>query len=484
MKKRLRIRSTGVFITAAIMAACIMSCRNFTAPERPGDYIQYGKYDVAVTWSSVFESFWTGMNNNYLFWSEDPTDWDAAYDTYRPKFAALDITKENDSDTAFTYFKAMTKDLIDGHYSLTISDSFKNSIDISPLEARIYEQYGANMYDFLALHEAQGMEAARASLPDSFLHSDWFAERHGENAFHEAIKNSMTGGSYSSITISTQTEDLDGFNIATGSTSDKILYFSFSDFSFGFAERNGCIRYYSQLFEHDGTYEQIADDFPDIDDEELLKNESLTSTQKFAVEIRRVMSLVETFFSAIKDPDIKGIVIDLRDNHGGWNTDLSYLWGKFISTEQVIAYSRSKLGDNRLDYSPWMPFKVFPDPVNGAEVHVPIVALVNKRSVSCAEVSAMFFSSLPNGYVVGGTSYGGQGTLTDNRAYNGGQFTAPYLDMVYTPSLQNRYIDGTIYEGKGFPPDVPVPFDEAAYQAMQQGTDTRLEAALRVIRDK
>jgi C-terminal processing protease CtpA/Prc len=45
-------------------------------------------------------------------------------------------------------------------------------------------------------------------------------------------------------------------------------------------------------------------------------------------------------------------------------------------------------------------------------------------------------------------------------------------------------LNGTIYEGQGFLPDVPAPFDEAAYQALQQGTDTRLEAALRVIRDK
>ena len=28
-------------------------------------------------WFRVFESLWSGMNYNYVFWDIDPTDWDA-----------------------------------------------------------------------------------------------------------------------------------------------------------------------------------------------------------------------------------------------------------------------------------------------------------------------------------------------------------------------------------------------------------------------
>jgi C-terminal processing protease CtpA/Prc len=129
-----------------------------------------------------------------------------------------------------------------------------------------------------------------------------------------------------------------------------------------------------------------------------------------------------------------------------------------------------------LDYGPWVPFKIFPAP-DGVELQVPIVALVNTRSVSAAEWSAMFISSLPNGYVVGGTTWGGFGSPWDSRLNNGGSFSGP-LFSVSTALNETKYLDGVNYEGRGFPPDIFVPFD---YDALQAGTDTRLEAAIQCV---
>jgi hypothetical protein len=44
------------------------SCRDMIEPERPEDYWKAGANDgTESTCESIFESYWTGMNNNCLF---------------------------------------------------------------------------------------------------------------------------------------------------------------------------------------------------------------------------------------------------------------------------------------------------------------------------------------------------------------------------------------------------------------------------------
>ena len=94
-----------------------------------------------------------------------------------------------------------------------------------------------------------------------------------------------------------------------------------------------------------------------------------------------------------------------------------------------------------------------------------------------AELTAMAVHALPNGngHTVGETTWGANGPLADNEILNGGQFTAANFLFAYTSSSMFKYIDGNIYEGKGFPPDYNVPFDLHAFQTTG---DTQLEKAL------
>ena len=52
-------------------------------------YIIDPRTENITNWAQAFESYWSGMNHNYVFWSIDPTDWDAVYKQYKPKFDAL-----------------------------------------------------------------------------------------------------------------------------------------------------------------------------------------------------------------------------------------------------------------------------------------------------------------------------------------------------------------------------------------------------------
>ena len=80
-----------------------------------------------------------------------------------------------------------------------------------------------------------------------------------------------------------------------------------------------------------------------------------------------------------------------------------------------------------------------------------------------------------NGHTIVETTWGNNGPLTNNEILNGGQFTAAIFLYAYTSSIMFKYIDGKIYEGKGFPPDYNVPF---SLHAFQTSGDTQLENAL------
>lgn len=78
-------------------------------------------------YSDIFDAFWNGMNNNYLFWSIDTTDWDRVYKQYKPLFANLNYYSNSDNYKALLYFEEMTAGLIDSHYDLTFEQFYSTS---------------------------------------------------------------------------------------------------------------------------------------------------------------------------------------------------------------------------------------------------------------------------------------------------------------------------------------------------------------------
>lgn len=102
----------------------------------------------------------------------------------------------------------------------------------------------------------------------------------------------------------------------------------------------------------------------------------------------------------LETPDIKGVIIDVRDNGGGYLADMQEILAPMIDTDLLIGYTRVKEGLGRLDYGPWVPCILSPAE-NHRKVDAPIVVLANLYSVSMSEMTCMAVSVLPNGCVVG-----------------------------------------------------------------------------------
>jgi carboxyl-terminal processing protease len=177
--------------------------------------------------------------------------------------------------------------------------------------------------------------------------------------------------------------------------------------------------------------------------------------------------------------NIKGIIIDVRTNGGGAVTDLDFLAGRMISNPLTFGATRAKNGTGRLDYTPWAPAIVTPYP-GATSITVPIIVVADHFSVSMSELTAMAIKTLPNGKLVGETTWGANGPIAPNADFNGGQFTVSnsITVSVYTSSTMFRYINNEIYEGKGVPPDYAVPYNLAS---LQNGVDPQLEKAISLI---
>jgi len=191
-----------------------------------------------------------------------------------------------------------------------------------------------------------------------------------------------------------------------------------------------------------------------------------------------VKASLDYFFDRLQNSTgLKAIIIDVRDNQGGAVSDLNFLAGRIINQPLPFGYTRYKSGNGKLDYTPWIPATVEPQPGARAAT-APIFVLADRYSASMAEILTMALRTLPQCKVVGETTFGATGPLTENALYNDGAFNVAGLLSVETSSTEFKYHDGLIYEGKGFSPDYPVPFSASA---IATGDDPQLDRVLALI---
>jgi carboxyl-terminal processing protease len=188
-----------------------------------------------------------------------------------------------------------------------------------------------------------------------------------------------------------------------------------------------------------------------------------------------VASLLDSFFAIIDHPSLstKGLIIDVRNNYGGDLADLDFLMGHFIHQPLQIGYSSYKRSASPLDFTPWISASLS----SGADLpwQLPLIVLTDHYTVSLAEAVAMTAHLIPKGMTLGETTWGATGPSAAHDLYNDGSFSIPGFLNVNMSSARFKYIDDQWYEGKGFPPDISVPFNPVS---LAQGKDPALEKAI------
>ncbi|MFI3295571.1 MAG: S41 family peptidase [Rikenellaceae bacterium] len=379
----------------------------------------------ATYWSEFFDAYWEAMNQSYVFWKYDNTDWDKIKTNYAPIFSDLDSWRmESNSDyyqrsallshnqdsllfkgdsTALMYLNSITTGLLDHHYSLAIKD----------------------LGCFL---DGGGDEV---SSRDYYSDRSGFTEGLLTSYYDGLDDGSITDEAYGEY----ESEDGDIMLISYCLNGD-IAYLYVSKYGISDAESD-------PIDPDDDTLEDVLDNFEDI--------------------VRGT-------------PDLKGVILDVRCNTGGTNDDLDEVFGRFIADGEILefGYSQHKAGPGRLDYTQVTPVSL-KGSSDEATLDFPIVVLADIGSVSLAEITcvvARAFSA--QSIVVGERTFGGTCSLMSDIYLAGGVIENDNM-RIYTSSGLFYDLDMNFYEGVGITPDIEVFYDPTW---VDTGIDSQKQAAV------
>lgn len=197
-----------------------------------------------------------------------------------------------------------------------------------------------------------------------------------------------------------------------------------------------------------------------------------------------VIGVIDQFL-ALQEKNPSAVIIDLRSNPGGYDSDHDYILSTLIDEPMQIGYFKSKEGPGRYDMSAALPMFIKPS----ARHHylgkdVPIIVMTDPNSASNSEVTAMAVKQLPdgNGIVAGERSYGGIGAVIGYYYFYAGQASNVDDSITISGSFGIRYDnDFNCYEAVGIEPTEGwgVKFDQSKWDA---GVDNMLDFVVEKIR--
>jgi Peptidase family S41/Tricorn protease C1 domain len=169
--------------------------------------------------------------------------------------------------------------------------------------------------------------------------------------------------------------------------------------------------------------------------------------------------------------DLKGIIIDVRDNGGGSMANVFKLLSRFVEKKTLVGYARIKNGTGHNDFTQPQALYALPAKKRTAFTK-PVVILVNRSCYSATTHFAAFMSLLPQVTLIGDRTGGGGGIPISADLPNGWQyrFSATYQTLPDGFNIEN-----------GIAPDIEV---NTTIQDELDGRDAIIEKAIEVIKQK
>ncbi|MDX2250469.1 MAG: S41 family peptidase [Bacteroidia bacterium] len=196
---------------------------------------------------------------------------------------------------------------------------------------------------------------------------------------------------------------------------------------------------------------------------------SLTGfTQDAGLEVQEATKILKK-----ENPQLTGIILDLRGNPGGRLDEAVNVANVFVSENELIVETRGRIDGTRHVHNAQR------SPV---DTEIPLAVLVNSRSASASEIVAGSIQDLDRGLIIGQRSFG-KGLVQNIRPLSYNTQLKVTTAKYYTPSgrciqainYAERNEDGsvaripdslktafttrngrTVYDGGGIEPDIPV----------------------------
>lgn len=165
----------------------------------------------------------------------------------------------------------------------------------------------------------------------------------------------------------------------------------------------------------------------------------------------------------LMDQNPKGLIIDLRNNGGGYLVTAVEVTSEFISEDKVVLYE---------EYND-QPRETFETLDNGLAIDIPLVVLINEYSASASEIVAGAIQDHERGLLVGEKSFG-KGSV---------QQWIPLIDnqgAVKVTTARWLTPNGRHIHGAGLTPDVVVKRDE---ETATTEDDPQLDKAIELLKN-
>lgn len=425
-----------IFVLMALIAS-IVSCRKTEAEIlTPSNQMDYKLP------SEQFLSIWNSMNTSYAMWDLEEKEWSSVKDEFLPEFLSLDDSVKADYPISTKHLKELYTDILGDltdHHSyfsvknLWASDEDRASFSVCPGEIEIQKR------DYY--HDTH-INSRYVSL---CLEYKAYADKYNIHSWEDLtmvawLKKLEAEGRASDIKYGSASYTM---TIVSGLIEGNIPYIHISDF---------------------GLYDLMSYVEQGYKDPEIIATyEAYESFKNNVLELE----------------DVKGVIIDVRENGGGYLNDSFYLLGMLTDQPVQMGWSRHKCGLGRFDYSPWIPHNFSPGPEHRA-IDGPVVIIADLYSASMAEISTLIVKAMPNGCFIGERTFGAHGVINgDFEANYSGTFgNTNGNHYAYLSTRIVKDLNGNILEGIGVTPDIEMSYAQGTFR---DGEDSWLSRAVEYI---
>lgn len=156
--------------------------------------------------------------------------------------------------------------------------------------------------------------------------------------------------------------------------------------------------------------------------------------------------------ATLSQGNLKNLVIDLRDNVGGYLQSAVQMANEFLPAKRLITYTEGRKSP-RQDYR---------SDGRGAYQHIPLCVLINAGSASASEIFAGAMQDNDRGTIIGRRSFG-KGLVQQQISFHDGSMIRLTIARYYTPSgrcIQKTY---TMGDNKSYEQDLVDRYEHGEY---------------------
>jgi len=169
----------------------------------------------------------------------------------------------------------------------------------------------------------------------------------------------------------------------------------------------------------------------------------------------------ENVINDLKQQGMESLIIDVRDNSGGYLTTVKSIADMFLDKNEVIFIVKDKEGEEKQKAT------------KKKTIDIPVVVLINGGSASASEIMAATLNENLGAELVGLKTYG-KGTVQTTKTLNSGAIIKYTIQEWLTPK-------GKSIEDNGVSPTVEIELSEAYYNEPTKENDNQLQKAIEIL---